>query len=105
MKIIQLLLAIVMLPLGTLNLTSCATTGVTGAVTSAQAWLNDPANQAMINAIAQTAITIIGAFGAREGSTNATVTGKLAAKYPNVPAGALAEIAKHPHNYARSPAR
>lgn len=98
-----------MLPLGGLALTSCSTTGgAAGAITSAQAWLNNPANQALINNIANTAITILSVFGSSEkktATTHATVVGKLANQYPNVPAGALAEIAKNPSAYARSSAR
>lgn len=98
MKPIVTLLMAVLLPLSTFTFTSCVTTDVTGAITSAQAWLNNPANQAMINTIANTAIAILSAFG---GTTNATVVGKLAEKYPDVPAGAVAAIAKNPKSYIR----
>lgn len=70
---------------------------------TAQDWLNDPKNQALIQQIATTAITVIGMLGAREGAnTQATTVGKLSAEYPNVPAGALREIAAHPHTYAKT---
>jgi len=70
---------------------------------TAQDWLNDPKNQALIQQIATTAITVIGMLGAREGAnTQATTVGALSAKYPNVPAGALRQIAAHPQTYAKT---
>lgn len=88
------LLATTAIPLG-----SCSNMGgVTGTIITAQAWLKDPANQATITAIANTAITLITAFGA---TTKATITDKLARQYPDVPAGAVAEIAKNPRAYLK----
>jgi len=103
MKHIALLLAIVMFPLGgSLGLTSCQSMG--SAASSAQSWLSDPKNQQLISEIASTAITVIGFLGTREGpNTHATVVGKLAVKYPNVPSGALSQIAAHPVAYAKTP--
>lgn len=101
MKTIAILLSVAMLSLSTVSLTSCSSMGgVSGTITSAQAWLNDPKNQAMINAIANTAVAILSAFGAEKGAASKT-TGKLAEKYPNVPAGALAQIAKDPKAYIK----
>ncbi len=88
-KIITILLLAV-------TLTSCATTSLT----SAQAWLNDPKNQQMISQIAQTAITLVTAFAA-ERNGRVTAVGKLAETYPDVPAGAVAAIAKNPHAYVK----
>ena len=70
---------------------------------TAQGWLSDPKNQQLIADIASTAITVIGFLGTKEGAnTQATTVGKLSAKYPDVPAGALREIAAHPHTYAKT---
>lgn len=102
MKTIQILLAVALLPLGNLALTSCTTTGGgSSVITTAEQWLTDPANQALINAIAQTVISLIGGLGERKSTTNATVTGQIAQKYPNVPAGALAAIVRNPHAYLK----
>ena len=103
MKTNAILLTTAMLSLSTLSFTSCSNMGgVTGTITTAQAWLNDPANQAMINAIANTVIGLIGAFGSpKTAGARATITGKLAPEYPNVPAGALSEIAQNPYKYIK----
>lgn len=101
MKTISILLLTAFLSLSTVSFTSCANMG--GTVQSAQSWLSDPKNQQLIADIASTAITVIGFLGTKEGAnTQATTVGKLSAKYPDVPAGALREIAAHPHTYAKT---
>jgi hypothetical protein len=72
---------------------------------TAQGWLSDPKNQALIQQIATTAISILVGLGAREDSTTAkaNVVGKLSAQYPDVPAGALNQIAAQPRKYAKAP--
>lgn len=100
-RIVSLIMALAFTPM---VLTGCAGTGIGTVVTSAQAWLNDPKNQALIQEIAAAANILIGAFGGERhwgATTRATVTGKLAADYPNVPAGALALIAKNPNAYIK----
>jgi hypothetical protein len=70
---------------------------------TAQDWLNDPKNQALIGQIATTVITIVGALGEKPtATTQATVVGKLSAQYPDVPAGALRTIAAQPRKYAKT---
>jgi hypothetical protein len=87
------------------SLTSCSSTGglggVTGAISSAQSWLADPKNQAMIQQIANDALSVATLFGKHAQTTDATVVGKLAQKYPDVPAGAITQIAKNPTAYAK----
>jgi len=101
MKIIAILITAAMLSLSAVSFTSCA--NMSGTVATAQGWLNDPKNQQLISDIASTAISVIGLLGAKEGAnTQATTVGKLSAKYPDVPAGALREIAAHPHAYAKT---
>ena len=99
--IVSLIMAIAFTPMAFVG---CGTTGVGTVITSAQTWLNDPKNQALINEIAAAANILIGAFGGAHNlsaTTRATVTGKLATDYPNVPAGALAAIARNPHAYVK----
>lgn len=103
-KQLQIVSAIVALAFAPIAFTGCAGTGIGTVITSAQAWLNDPKNQALIQEIAAAANILIGAFTAEHkagATTRATVVGKLAADYPNVPAGALAEIAKNPNAYTK----
>lgn len=101
MKTIATLLAIAMFSLYSVSFTSCSSMGgVTGTITTAQAWLNDPAHQAMINAIANTAIAILSGLGEKKGAAK-SVAGQLADQYPDVPAGALSAIAKNPHGYIK----
>jgi hypothetical protein len=105
MKTILILLTAAMLSLSASSFTSCTSTGgVSGTISSAQAWLNDPKNQAMINSIAQTAISLIGMFGKRTATTDATVVGSIAKKpeYSTVPAGAIKAIAANPHAYIKN---
>ncbi len=71
---------------------------------TAQGWLSDPKNQALIQQIASTAIGALVLLGKREtpATAHAVTVGELSAKYPDVPAGALREIAAHPHTYAKT---
>lgn len=102
MKTIATLLMAAMLSLSTITFTSCVTTDVTGTITSAQAWLNNPANQATINAIANTVIAVISVFAAHSSSPSPdTVIGKVAPQFPDVPCGAVAAIAKNPKAYIK----
>lgn len=101
-KYISILLTAACLSLSTVTFTSCAGTGVGTVVTSAQAWLNDPKNQALIQEIAAAANILIGAFAEKRGATTTTtVTGKLATQYPDVPAGAISTIAHNPKAYLK----
>jgi hypothetical protein len=101
-NLIHSMVLVVLLATSSTTFISCANMGgASGVITSAQAWLNDPAHQAEINAIANTIITIVGALGEKKATTNATVVGKVATQYPNVPAGAIVEIAKNPHAYVK----
>ena len=99
-RTISVLLTVAMLSLSAASFTSCSTTP--SVITNVQAWLNDPKNQALINEIAQAANILIGAFaGKKSATTQATVVGKLAVSYPNVPAGALRQIAADPNAYIK----
>lgn len=103
-RLIGIVSIVMMAAFAPIAFTGCAGTGVGTVITSAQAWLNDPKNQALIQEIAAAANILIGAFGGERhlgATTRATVTGKLAADYPNVPAGALAQIAKNPNAYLK----
>jgi len=103
MKTITILLTAVMALMFSFSVTSCSSLGqVGGVVTSAQSWLTDPKNQALIQEIAQAASILIGMVGENRGvSSTATVVGKLAVRYPNVPAGALAQIVGNPKAYLK----
>lgn len=102
-KLMQTVMAVSLMAIATETLTSCAGTGGASVVTSVQTWLNDPKNQAIIQEIAAAANILIGAFANKSVSATqtATVTGKLAQDYPNVPAGALTTIAKNPAAYLK----
>ena len=98
-KLIPILLSVAMLSLSTVTFTSCGTTGgVGGVVTSAQSWLADPKNQALIQEIAG---LLIGMVGEKRGFVSTNAVGQLAVKYPNVPAGALVQIASNPKAYLK----
>jgi len=101
-KIISIVSTVALLALAPVSFTSCSTTGggIGGVISSAQAWLNDPNNQALIKTIEQTAGALLPLILAKHASgvnPEDAVVGKLAVKYPNVPAGALRQIV---HNKA-----
>lgn len=85
----------------TMGVSQCATTGtaISGAVTSATAWLSDPKNIQEVEAIAQTAISLAGMFGR---TSHSAIVDRLAKRYPDVPVGALEQIAANPSAYART---
>lgn len=104
-SIISLVLSTVLF-ISALACNSCTSTsgtgsGISGAVSSAQSWLTDPKNIALIQQIAADAVSAAALFGKRGATSNAAVVGNLASKYPDVPAGALAKIAANPDAYAK----
>lgn len=103
-RVIGIVSLIMMVAFAPIAFTGCAGTGVGTVITDVQAWLNDPKNQVLIQEIAAAANILIGAFGAEHkagATTRATVVGKLAADYPQVPAGALTKIAANPNAYVK----